>query len=353
LFSLCFYPEDDFFLVLQLKIHKVDNNEINQVFGKFGRIRALVIGDSMVDTYLWGKAERISPEAPVPVVSVTQRESRLGGAANVALNLLALGATPLLISVVGDDEKGRKFKKLLGKSNLSTEGIFEDITRMTTVKSRIISQGKHIARVDEETTDFIGAEMEGKIVSCVKKTLETGRIDVILFVDYDKGVITPALFNQVNELAVKKGIPTAVDPKKRNFCVYSNVTLFKPNFTEFTEGIASPIKKGDLEALKTAAEKFKTNQNINVMLITLSELGIFASNGEKEQYFPAEIRYIADVSGAGDTVLSVAGLALAAGVSQKTMALMANIAGGLVCEKPGVMPVDRERLVREMRLQNF
>lgn len=341
------------FLVLQLKIHKVDSNEINQVFGKFGQMRALVIGDSMVDTYLWGKAERISPEAPVPVVSVTQHESRLGGAANVALNLQALGATPLLISVIGDDDKGRKFKKLLEKSNLSTEGIFEDATRMTTVKSRIISQGKHIARVDEETTDFIGAEMEEKMVSCVKKTLETGRIDVILFVDYDKGVITPALFNRVNEWAVKEGIPTAVDPKNRNFCIYSHVTLFKPNFTEFIEGIASPIKKGDLEALKTTAEEFKTNQNINVMLITLSELGIFVSNGEKEQYFPAEIRYIADVSGAGDTVLSVAGLALAAGVSQKTMALMANIAGGLVCEKPGVVPVDREELIREMRLQNF
>ncbi|NCB09746.1 MAG: hypothetical protein EOM73_16500 [Bacteroidia bacterium] len=252
-----------------------------------------------------------------------------------------------------DDDKGRKFKKLLEKSNLSTHGILTDPSRMTTVKSRIISKSQHIARVDEETTNFIGPALENELFLAIQTTIETQPVDIVLFVDYDKGAITPDLFRKVNELALQKGIPTAVDPKKRIFDCYRQVTLFKPNFSEFVQGSGYPLKKGDLESLKTAAEEFKKKQDHKIIFITLSELGVFISNGRKEQYFPAQIRYIADVSGAGDTVLSVASLALAAGIEQKTMVMMSNIAGGLVCEKPGVVPVDKNQLMNEMRLQNF
>ena len=316
-------------------------------------MRAIVIGDAMVDTYLWGNVERISPEAPIPVISVNKRESRLGGAANVALNLQALGAKPVLFSVVGSDLNGREFKKLIAERNLPGQGIFEDPNRPTTVKSRIIGKGQHIARVDEESTQPIDFELERKLTEKVLKEIETSDVDVIIFVDYDKGLITRILFEKVNDLATKKGIPVSVDPKKRNFNLYKNVDLFKPNFYEFIEGAGLQIKKGDLECLSKAAAAFRLQQNLKLIFITLSELGVFISNGTKKQYFPAVIREIADVSGAGDSVLSLASLALAAGLTPPQMALMANLAGGLVCESPGVVPIDKKRLKNMMELEKI
>lgn len=331
----------------------MDNNKVKQIFEQFKQMRAIVIGDAMVDTYMWGKIDRMSPEAPIPIVSVTKRENRLGGAANVSLNLQALGATPFLFSVIGGDDKGKKFRKLLEKRNLSCDGIFIDAQRNTTVKNRIISKGQHIARVDEESITYIEPEMEITLIAAVKKLIERNSIDVIIFVDYDKGVVTPNVFKAINDLAIEKGIPTSVDPKKRNFYNYKNVSLFKPNFKEFVEGTGLPLQKNDLEALKIAADEFKKQQNIKLIFVTLSELGVFISNGVKEQYYPAVIRYIADVSGAGDTVISVASLAMAAGLQPKIMALMSNLAGGLVCEKLGVVPVDKEQLIKEMRSQKI
>lgn len=331
----------------------MNEKDVNQIFERFSQMRAIVIGDAMVDTYLWGKVERVSPEAPIPIVSVTNRESRLGGAANVSLNLQALGATPVLFSVVGDDDKGKKFKKMIARNHLPEHGIFVDPKRMTTVKSRIIGKGQHIARVDEETTDFIDSRLEEAITEGIRKEMETQQVDVIIFVDYDKGMITPSLFGNVNRMAQEKGIPTAVDPKKRNFNCYKNIDLFKPNFKEFVDGTGLPIKKGDLEALREAAHALKERQQFKLIFITLSELGVFVSNGLKEQYYPAVIRHIADVSGAGDSVISVASLAMAAGLSPKTMAMISNVAGGLVCETPGVVPVDKAQLIRVMKSQNL
>ncbi len=327
--------------------------EINQIFERFSQMQVAVIGDSMIDSYLWGKVDRVSPEAPVPVVSVIKRENRLGGAGNVSLNIKALGATPHLFSVTGDDEKGKKFKKLLAKEGLSSEGIFEDPDRMTTVKSRIISKGQHIARVDEESSENINLVLENRIVAAIEKLLDEKKMDVIVFVDYDKGLITPTLFDKVNEMAINKKIPTAVDPKKRNFNHYKNVTLFKPNFKEFADGIGVPLEKADFAAIKKVAETLKQKQNFKLIFITLSELGVLISNGKVEHHYPALIRDIADVSGAGDTVISVASLAMAAGLNQKTMALMSNLAGGLVCEKTGVVPINKEQLIKEMKSQNI
>ena len=316
-------------------------------------MRVIVIGDAMLDTYLWGKVERLSPEAPVPIVSVTKRENRLGGAANVSRNLQALGATPVLFSVVGEDDNGKEFLNLLEKRELTRKGIFVDPSRNTTVKNRIISGGKQIVRVDEESTSSISVGMEKILVNAILKELDENPVDVIVFVDYDKGVVTPTLFNAINKVALERKIPTAVDPKKRNFRNYRDVTLFKPNFKEFVEGTGLQIAKDDLEALKVCADKFKKEQNLKLIFITLSELGVFISNGVKEQYYPVVIRDIADVSGAGDTVISVASLAMAAGLPPKIMALMSNLAGGLVCEKLGVVPVDAEQLRKEMKSKKF
>ena len=327
--------------------------EVNEIFERFSQMRVIVIGDAMVDTYLWGKVDRLSPEAPVPIVSITTRENRLGGAANVSLNIQALGATPKLFAVIGKDDNGNEFQNLLEKHEVSSEGIFVDPSRNTTVKNRIISSGKQIVRVDEESVEYISAEMEERLINAIKTEIETSRVDVIVFVDYDKGVVTPSLFKTINDLALQKGILTAVDPKKRNFKNYKNVSLFKPNFKEFVDGTGLPLVKGDLEGLKEAAINFKTEQQLKLIFITLSELGVFISNGVKEQYYPVVIRDIADVSGAGDTVIGVASLAMAAGLPPKIMALMSNLAGGLVCEKVGVVPIDQEKLKKEMKSQKF
>ncbi|RIH64184.1 D-glycero-beta-D-manno-heptose-7-phosphate kinase [Mariniphaga sediminis] len=316
-------------------------------------MRAIVIGDAMVDTYMWGTVDRVSPEAPIPIVSVTHRESRLGGAANVSLNISALGAVPVLFSVIGDDDKGRKFQKMIRKNNLPEHGIFMDPNRVTTVKSRIIGKGQHIARVDEESTGLIDASIEQMLADGIKKEIESNKVDVIIFVDYDKGVITPGLFEEINNVAQKKGIPVAADPKKRNFHHYRNIDLFKPNFKEFMEGTGVALEKGNLEALREAAHVFRRKQNFKLIFITLSELGVFISNGEKEQYYPAVIRHISDVSGAGDSVIAVAGLTMAAGLAHETMALMSNIAGGLVCESPGVVTVDKNQLIQIMKSQKI
>ena len=316
-------------------------------------MRALIIGDAMVDTYLWGKVERVSPEAPIPIVSITNRESRLGGAANVSLNLQSLGATPVLFSVIGEDAEGKKFKRLLEKNKLPGKGIITDSGRITTVKSRIIGKGQHIARVDEESVEFISNELEQLLIAGIQKELNQNRVDVIIFVDYDKGVVTPTLFDAVNKLAIEKGIPTTVDPKKRNFSHYKNVGLFKPNFKEFVDGIGVPLEKGDLNTLSKVAHELKEKNNFKLIFVTLSELGVFISNGIKEQYYPAVIRHIADVSGAGDTLISVASLALAANLPPKIMAMMSNIAGGLVCENLGVVPVDKNQLMAVMKSQKI
>nr|WP_319998765.1 bifunctional ADP-heptose synthase [uncultured Draconibacterium sp.] len=327
--------------------------EVDKIFNQFSKIRAIVIGDAMVDTYLWGKVDRLSPEAPVPIVSVSTRENRLGGAANVSRNIQELGATPILFSVVGDDDNGREFLNLLEKRDVSSKGIFIDPLRNTTVKNRVISSGKQIVRIDEESIDYISEEIESNLINAIKTEMETHLVDVIVFVDYDKGVVTPNLFKTINELALEKGIPTSVDPKKRNFSNYKNVSLFKPNFKEFVEGTRFALKKGDLESLKKAADNFKTEQQLKLILITLSELGVYIINGNEEQYYPVAIRDIADVSGAGDTVIAVASLAMAAKLPPKIIALLSNLAGGLVCEKVGVVPVDKTQLKKEMKSQKI
>ena len=220
--------------------------------------------------------------------------------------------------------------------------------RITTIKNRIISEGQQIARVDEETTENISPKAESELIASITKTINEKRIDVILFVDYNKGVITRNMFNKINKLALEKGIPTAVDPKENNFLEFKNVTLFKPNFKEFKEGTGLPLKKNDIEGLKLAAEAFRKKQNINFLFLTLSELGVLIVNGTFQQYIPAVIRYISDVSGAGDTVISVASLALAIGMDPEKLAIVSNIAGGVVCEKLGVVPIEKEKLILEM-----
>ena len=331
------------------KNQEVKKDNIDQIFNKFSELKVLVIGDAMIDNYLWGKVDRISPEAPIPIVTVTKQENRLGGAGNVSMNIQALGATPILISIIGNDEKGRIFEELMQEKKLPRQGIFIDPSRITTVKTRIISGGQQISRVDHEISTLIDHPFEEQIFDKINTIINSEQINIVIFVDYDKGLISPWLIKNVIELAKSKNILIAADPKVRNFNHYQQVDLFKPNFKEFKEGMKLVGEKTDMKELKRVSEEFKKENQIGLLFITLSELGVFLTNGVKQNYYPAQVRDIADVSGAGDTVIATASLCLAAGLPTPFMAQLSNLAGGLVCEKLGVVPIDPELLKKEAK----
>ncbi|RUT79347.1 bifunctional heptose 7-phosphate kinase/heptose 1-phosphate adenyltransferase [Ancylomarina longa] len=321
--------------------------ELEQIFESFSNFNVLIIGDVMVDAYVWGKVERISPEAPVPILSCVNRENRLGGAANVALNIKSMGANPILCSVIGNDEKGKIFLDLLSEIQKEPIGITCSDHRRTTVKTRFISDNQHLIRVDEENTHELEKAIETEFILQIKNLLEKEQIHAIIFEDYDKGVITRRLIEEITNSANKLKIPVLVDPKKKHYADYKNVSLFKPNFKEFVEGSKLDLEKGDIEALYREAKHFQNKMGIEKLLITLSELGVFISNNKSYEHIPAVVREIADVSGAGDTVISVATLCLAAGMKSKDIAAMSNLAGGIVCEIPVVVPIDKNQLLQE------
>jgi len=326
----------------------MQKHEIQSIFNLFNNKRVAIIGDVMIDSYVWGYADRISPEAPVPVISVTKRESRLGGAANVALNIKSLGATPIMIAISGNDEKGAELVKLMQTAKIGTNGIIQSQDRKTTVKHRVIASNQHILRIDEETTENLSNRDEQIFINHVLKLLVEESPDVIIFEDYDKGNITPAVISEIVKFANNHQIPTLVDPKKRNFNFYNHVTLFKPNFKEMIEGLKiEPIAMIDTHKILAAANQLRENLNTKYVMITLSEHGIFITDGKEYFSMPAQRREIADVSGAGDTVISVVTLAMSCGLKMKDMATIANIAGGLVCEKVGVVSIDKNQLLKE------
>ncbi len=333
-------------------------NQFSTIEQKISQKRIMVIGDVMIDAYLFGTVDRISPEAPVPVVNLRERNSRLGGAANVALNIQSLGASPILCSVVGNDQKGIEFLQIMESLGLSTEGMVVSDNRITTVKFRIIGNNVQLLRVDEEVEAPLCADDKQELFEQIDKIIDNSTIDAIIFEDYDKGALNPALIDQVVTLANKKNIPVTVDPKKRNFNNYNNVTLFKPNLKELKEGTKADINFNDNLALTQLVIKYLEEYKIKMALITLSERGVLIvysdeSNNFKHEIIPAHFRNIVDVSGAGDTVISVATLALTLGLSPQKMASIANLAGGLVCEEIGVVPVNKLKLLTEINRLNL
>jgi rfaE bifunctional protein kinase chain/domain len=321
--------------------------DLKNVLDEFKLKKVLIIGDVMVDEYLWGTVTRISPEAPVPVVQCTQREHRMGGAANVSINIKSLGAEPIMCSVIGSDDIGDIYKKLLNKWEMSDIGIIESDKRITTVKTRVIGNHQHLLRVDHEITSFLDKELENLLVTKIKSIISNQKIDALIFQDYDKGVLTPSLIEQVTFIARANKIPTLVDPKKRSFFNYTDITLFKPNFKELTEGLNITISKSDHKALFEASKRLHKENSIKNVMVTLSEKGVFISDGTKYKIIPADVRDITDVSGAGDTVVSIAALGLASGLSPIQCAALSNLAGGLVCEKIGVVPIEPSLLLEQ------
>jgi rfaE bifunctional protein kinase chain/domain len=320
-------------------------NPLSTLIEKFSSLRVLVIGDLMVDAYTWGKVNRISPEAPVPVVNVIKRESRLGGAGNVVLNIASLGAKPYVCSVIGDDSTGKTLLGILEAAGLSTAGIITEKDRPTTVKERVIAGSQQLIRVDSETEAPISAASSQALLSQVKAWLP--EVDVILFEDYDKGVLSQELIQEIIALASAQNIPTVVDPKKKNFFAYNGATLFKPNLNELRDGLGLEPAAVKPEAIAKTVADFKASQSFMGLFVTMSERGVYMDYATDQIQIPAHIRQIADVSGAGDTVISIAACALAAGGSAKQIAELANLGGGLVCESLGVVPIDVELLKRE------
>lgn len=316
------------------------------IFDAFNKLNVLVVGDVMIDRYLSGKVERISPEAPVPVVALETSENRLGGAANVALNIKALGATPYLCSMIGKDRDAEVFLKLLPENGLSSKCILQSSDRPTTVKTRILAGSQQLLRVDEETTSDLNEQETKQLIDCVQSILEERTIHVILFQDYNKGVLTPKTIRAITLEAVKRDIPTTVDPKFHNFWEYKHVTLFKPNLKEIRSQMSTAVQPV-LESLKNTAHFVRNKLGNQYTLITLSEKGLFIDNQGESLMIGTHPRQIADVSGAGDTVISVASLALAMGLDKESIAILSNMAGGQVCEKLGVVPVDKNQLQLE------
>ena len=324
---------------------------MKDLFDSFNGKKIMIVGDMMLDIYMKGKVERISPEAPVPIVAVTETFSRLGGAANVAQNLKTLGADPILCSVIGDDEKSNELFQLMREQGMNTSGIVKSDERITTRKVRIISNNAQMLRVDtEDTFDLTNSEYT-LLISIIKDLIGKGNVNGIILQDYNKGVLTENVIKEVIYMANQHNIPVAVDPKKKNFLAYKDVTFFKPNLKELKEGIGINSKEDSIDDIIKAIDILHEKLNCKFIMTTLSEKGVIIKDYTSNIYhhIPAHLRKIADVSGAGDTVLSVAMLCLVCNQDAHTIAAISNLAGGLVCEELGAVPINKARLIEESK----
>ena len=320
-------------------------DDVSVLFDAFSGLRILVIGDVMLDAYSDGKVERISPEAPVPVVHISREEKRPGGAANVACNLRGLGAEPVVCSVIGTDAASDELVRLLERARLETRFIVRDPERPTTVKHRILSGSQHILRIDSETQSNLSESIRATLLQRIREAMSD--CHAVVFEDYDKGVIDQSLIAEVIGWAKAINIPVIVDPKKRNFHFYQGATLFKPNLKELREGTGTDLHPDRFEDFKVTAEAFRQKMGFTAMMVTLSEKGVYITDGIEQHLLPAHIREISDVTGAGDTVTAAAAICTALKLPIRTTAGLSNLAGGLACEHVGVYVVTSKLLMEE------
>ena len=323
------------------------STDFKQLFKNFASVKIGVIGDVMLDTYWWGQVDRISPEAPVPIVRVDRKEQRIGGAANVALNLASLAAPVTIFSVLGRDEDGDILTGLLKEQRISTDYLINADSRITTNKMRVISRNQQMMRLDSETIQPIREKEEQKLIDQVEKYITEQSPQAIIFEDYNKGVLTDKVISSVISLCKKHSVITAVDPKRKHFFQYKEVDIFKPNLKEAREALNLLHDETDLQFLREIHLKLKDQLLHHISFITLSEKGVFYEDDKLSAIVPSYIRDVADVSGAGDTVIAVATLIYALTKDVKLMAEVANLAGGLVCESVGTVAIDKQQLLTE------
>jgi rfaE bifunctional protein kinase chain/domain len=301
----------------------------------------LVVGDLMIDEYLMGDVTRISPEAPVPVIEVNGESLKFGGAANVALNILSLGCKPILLGMIGNDRMGDEFLKLMIDHGMDQKGIFKSHKRPTTVKTRIIGQSQHIARVDRENNEYLNDEEQSKIIEIINQFITES--DSVIFEDYNKGILTKKIIESTIRLGNKHNKLITVDPKFINFMEYKNVSLFKPNIKETEEALA--VKIQNVNDLEKAGQMLLEKLNSDNILITRGSKGMsLFSSDSSVNHIPTQARNVADVSGAGDTVISSLTAAMVGGATNKEAVTMANYAAGIVCEEVGIIPIDLKKL---------
>jgi len=324
--------------------------DFDKLFKNFSACKVGVIGDVMLDTYWWGHVERISPEAPVPVVLLDKRELRIGGAGNVALNLVSLGATTTIFSVIGEDDAGKALDSLMTEQGIDTSYIICSKTRRTTDKTRIISRNQQMMRLDAETTADLVATAEDALIDRIKEYIIKEKPAVVIFEDYNKGVLTSRVIAEVIAICSQHHVITAVDPKRKNFFSFKGVTIFKPNLKEVKDGLNLLVDDLDKDSLKQIHQLLKEQLGHDISFITLSEKGVYFQNDKIGAIIPSHLRNIADVSGAGDTVIAVAALLYATTGDVQLMAAVANIAGGLVCEEVGTAAINKEKLLHECKL---
>ncbi|MEO6219588.1 MAG: PfkB family carbohydrate kinase [Ginsengibacter sp.] len=323
--------------------------DFDQLFADVSKLKVAVIGDIMLDTYWWGNVERISPEAPVPIVAVSKREKRIGGAGNVALNVQSLGASVAVLTVLGDDEDGLQLRELMAENNIDTRFILESKKRITTNKIRIISRNQQMMRLDAEHTEDIDETDETKLQDQIEKYILSEQPDIVIFEDYNKGILTNNIIKKTIGFCKDNKIPTSVDPKRKNFFSYKNATLFKPNLHEVFTSLNILPSQVSCEMLSDIHQQLTEKLGHEISMITLSEKGIFYQEGVNKNIIPSHRRNIADVSGAGDTVIAVASLVYASTKNIYLAAEIANIAGGIVCEEVGTAAINKIRLLEECK----
>lgn len=323
------------------------NIDLDEIFKQVTKVKVAVVGDLMLDTYWWGNVDRISPEGPVPVVAVTKKEMRIGGAGNVCLNVKTMRAQASILSVIGKDEEGEQLKKLLSENKIDTRYIISSDSRMTTNKIRIISRNQQMMRLDAEQSYDITSGEEDELVKNVERYIHEEAPQVIVLQDYNKGVLTEKVIKKVIKLCKKHQIISTADPKRKNFFAYKGIELFKPNLKEVKESLHILEDNTDKNMLNTIHKKLLEKLSHCISLITLSDKGIFYQHENDSDIIPAHIRNVADVSGAGDTVIAVASLIYAVTKNVKLTAQIANFAGGLVCEEVGTAAINKDKLYHE------
>jgi D-beta-D-heptose 7-phosphate kinase/D-beta-D-heptose 1-phosphate adenosyltransferase len=329
-------------------MEKIPGQRLEQIFSQFGGHRILILGDVMLDEYIWGSVSRISPEAPVPVVEVMDESVKLGGAANVALNVKTLGDIPLLVSIIGKDKNGDRLKELLSGAEISSQGIFVDETRRTTAKTRIIAHSQQVVRADRENTEELSSDMTSRLVDFIKQKIRQDKISALLISDYGKGVISLNLLNEVISLARENNIFISVDPKETHFMNYKGVSIITPNHSEAGFAYGKRIK--DEKSLEEVGWGLLERLEAEALLITRGEKGMSLFEKNKTlTNFPTVAKEVYDVTGAGDTVISALTSAYSAGANLKEAALISNHAAGIVVGEIGTAQVTKDELYQDLK----
>jgi rfaE bifunctional protein kinase chain/domain len=311
----------------------IDKQRAAELLGKLGDCNIVVLGDVMLDEFLWGDVTRISPEAPVPVVDIRRESTHLGGAANVLANLVALGAKARVVGLVGDDFAGERIRSSVSaKSDFQEDGsLIKDGSRPTTIKTRIIAQNQMVVRADREHRTPVSGKTEGLIIAAMKAALENAHALVVS--DYDKGVVTPRILAEVLPIAYGR-MPVLIDPKLRNFDAYRPATLITPNHHEALR--MANLEEDSDEGLKQAARSIRDRLSCDAVLITRGDRGMMLVEADRDPInVDTAAREVFDVTGAGDTVIAALAAALAAGASMTEAAVLANHAAGIVVGKLG------------------